>query len=103
VQPAINHFEAVRGPANAPGTGPNDSITQTTIGGTAVYAFNVKPGDVQSWDRAEGNAGGNQQSNERAEISYAPAPDTAKSQSPFNVHEGLLVQGRVPAARCCAP
>lgn len=89
-QPKIDHFEAVRGPANAPGTGPDDSIRQTTIDGMPVYAFTVKPGDVQVWDRAEGNTGGNQKPNERAEISYAPAPDTEKYKSPVNVREGML-------------
>lgn len=89
MQPRIDHFEAVRGPSTAPGTSPTDSIRQITIGGVAAYAFTVKPGDVQEWDLAEGNAGANRQPNERAEISYAPAPDSQKATSPYNVKEGM--------------
>ena len=69
-QPKIDHLEAVRA----------DSIQQVTIGGKSVYAFNVKPGDVQEWDLAEGNAGANKLPNERAEISTLPHP-TRRSRS----------------------
>jgi hypothetical protein len=89
VRPRIDHFEAVRGPANAPGTGANDSIQQIIFDGVSVVAFTVRPGDVQEWDLAEGNAGANKLPNERAEISYAPAPDSQKATSPYNVREGM--------------
>jgi hypothetical protein len=79
VRPKIDHREQVR----------SDSIQEITVDGVSVFAFTVKPGDVQEWDLAEGNAGGNKQPNERAEISYAPAPDSQKATSPANVREGM--------------
>lgn len=76
-QPRIDHFEAKR----------PDSITLTTVDGVSCYAFTVRAGDVQDWDI--GNIGSNGKPNERAEISYAPAPGPQKVNSKFNVREGM--------------
>lgn len=81
-QPKIDHFEVVPGHP--------DSITTATLDGIGCYAFKLQSGWVQDWDKGEGNRGGNGQFNERAEISYAPAPDTQKANSPVNVREGML-------------
>jgi hypothetical protein len=75
----IDHREQIR----------SDSIQEITVDGVSVFAFTVRPGDVQEWDLAEGNAGANKLPNERAEISYAPAPDSQKATSPYNVREGM--------------
>jgi len=79
-QPRIDHFEAVR----------PDSIVPMTVDGVLCYAFTVRFGDVQPWDLAEGNSGSNQKPNERAEISYAPEPDSQKDRAPSDVREGML-------------
>jgi hypothetical protein len=84
----IDHYEAVRGPANAPGTNPRDSITRVTIGGEQYLRFYVEPGDVQAWDT--GNVGPNGEKNERAEVSAAAAYTPDKPKGPFNVREGML-------------
>lgn len=81
--PTIDHKEEVR---------PGQSITQTVIDGVNVFAFNVKPGDVQWWDQGEGNRGSNGRFNERAELAYAPAPDNQKYRSPYNVTENSGLQ-----------
>jgi hypothetical protein len=72
-QPKIDHFEAVR----------PDSITLTTVDGVSCYAFNVRDGDIQPWD--VNNIGPSGKANQRAEISFAPAPGGLKYTSPYNV------------------
>ena len=79
-QPKIDHYEAVRGPSDAPGTGQDDSIQLVTIDGHQYLQFSLKPGDVQPWDQGEGNRGSNGKFNERAEVSLAPAQGTLKVQ-----------------------
>lgn len=72
VLPVIDHFEAV-----AP-----DRIRQTTRDGRNVFAFEVRPGDVQEWDR--GNIYANSGlANERAELSYAPGFTGDWHKSPY--------------------
>ena len=73
MQPTVDHEEGV-----AP-----YSIAKISLNGEAFYAFEVHPGDVHDWDK--GNVGPNGKPNERAEISYAPAPTAQKYKSPYNV------------------
>jgi hypothetical protein len=72
-QPKIEHLEAVR----------PESIVQTTVDGVPAYAFTLRDGDVQSWDK--GNIGPSGKPNQRAEISYEVAPSSQKGKSPYDV------------------
>ena len=87
-QPRIDHYEAVRGPGDKPGTSLNDSIQQGTVGGVSCLIFLLWPGDVQSWDM--GNVGPNGKASERGEISLDVAPSAQKGKGPYTIREGML-------------
>src|SRR4051812_46226704 len=79
-QPKIEHLEAVR-----PSTDPTPSISLTTVDGVPAYAFTLRDGDVQPWDK--GNIGPSGKPNQRAEISFEVAPSSQKGKSPYDVTE----------------
>ncbi len=58
------------------------SVKQTTVDGRQAWRFEVRPGDVQEWDR--GNIGPGGKPNQRAEISYAAGASSAKRNNPYN-------------------
>lgn len=80
MKPTIEHIEAVR----------PDSVIPAVVDNIPCYAFTLKNGDVQAWD--VGNIGPSGKANQRAEISYAPAPGNLKVNSPYNVTEKTGLQ-----------
>jgi hypothetical protein len=71
--PTIDHFERVA----------ENRIVKATVDGRDAWAFTVRSGDVQEWDRSNVGPGG--MPNQRAEISYAPPASGDKPKSPYNV------------------
>jgi hypothetical protein len=78
VTATIDHIEAVN----------SYSIQQGTYHGRDnVWRFEVRNGDVQTWD--QGNIGPSGLPNQRAEISYAATASTQKYLSPYNVTDNI--------------